>query len=131
VKQHEGSTTVALDFGVHEHKGYKLYVYGTPGQERFDAARKAASFGLHVGLVVVDSIRGMTGMEKRIIKELKEKNIPCIIIANKHDASGASLDGVMTASEGCLTLPVSAATGAGIDTMLDSIIESAKGRIAI
>lgn len=122
---------MALDFGVLEHKGYKLFVYGTPGQERFSAARKASSFGLHVGLVVVDSIRGMTIMEKRMIKDLMDKNVPCIVIANKHDVAGASLEDVRKASEGCLTLPVSAKTGAGIETMLDMIIENAKGRITI
>ena len=123
-KNHDGSTTVALDLAIKEYKGYKLFVYGTPGQDRFDVAREVVSFGLHAGIVIVDSTRGMTDFEKRILSELRAENIPNIILANKQDLPGASLDRVRRDAGGVGTvLPISARTGQGVDAVLDEIVD--------
>lgn len=121
-----GSTTVALDLGVREHKGIRIYFYGTPGQERFEVARDVVSFGLHVGLVVSDATRGMTPFEKHMCSELKAHGIPCIALASKMDKPGASLDLVRREADASTTvMPVSASTGQGIDTLLDRIADIA------
>ena len=127
-KNHDGSTTVALDLAIKDYKGFRLFVYGTPGQERFETAREVVSFGLHAGIVIVDSTRGMTDFEKRMVSELKMKNVPYIILANKQDLPGASVDRVrMDAGYTGVVMPVSAATGQGIDRVLDAIVEIVKG----
>ncbi len=121
----EGETTVALDLGIREHRGYKIYVYGTPGQNRFEVARDVVAFGLHAGIVVVDSVRGMTSFEKKILAELTEHNVPCLVLATKIDLPGASVDRVRRDCGDVCVLPFSAHTGQGIDELLDKIADIA------
>jgi uncharacterized protein len=124
VPNRDGTTTVALDLGIAERKGYRLYVYGTPGQDRFDVARDVVSYGLHAGLVVVDSVRGMTDFEKHVLCELHTSSIPCIVLANKQDAPGASLERVIMDAGGMApVMPVSSTTGKGVDAVLDGILD--------
>jgi|AGTN01.1.fsa_nt_gi small GTP-binding protein domain len=122
----DGTTTVAFDLGVREHDGIRIFFYGTPGQERFDVARQVVAFGLHMGLVVVDATRGMTGFEQHIISELKTHGVPCIVLANKTDLPGASSDLIRRdAGDGAIVMDVSARSGAGIDVLLDRIVSMA------
>ena len=65
VRNRDGTTTVAFDLGIREHRGFKIYFYGTPGQERFEVAREVVAFGLHIGLVIADATRGMTVFEQQ------------------------------------------------------------------
>ncbi|HTY90524.1 MAG TPA: GTP-binding protein [Methanocella sp.] len=124
VKSGNGTTTVAFDLAVKDHNGYRLYLYGTPGQERFDVAREVVSFGLHAGVVVVDSTRGMTDFEKSILNELHASKVPCIVLANKQDMPGASLDRVRKEANGfCEVFPISARTGQGVGAVLDRIVD--------
>ncbi len=124
VKSGTGSTTVAFDLAVKEHNGYRLYLYGTPGQERFDVAREVVAFGLHAGIVVVDATRGMTDFEKSILGELHASQVPCIVLANKLDMPGASFDRVKKEANGfCEVFPVSARTGQGVDAVLDRLVD--------
>lgn len=121
----DGDTTVAFDLGIKEYKGYKIYLYGTPGQERFDVARNVVAYGLHAGVIIVDSVRGMTAFEKGILKEMKQHDIPCIVVANKMDLAGASLDKVAKDCGDVCVIPVSSNTGQGIDRVLDKIADIA------
>jgi len=124
VKSGNGSTTVAFDLAIRDHKGYRLFLYGTPGQERFEVAREVVSFGMHAGIVVVDSTRGMTDFEKGILEELHAASVPCVVLANKQDMPGASLDRVKTDACGyCDVFPVSARTGQGVDVVLDRLVD--------
>lgn len=124
VKSGNGTTTVAFDLAIKEHRGFRLYVYGTPGQERFDVARDVVSFGLHAGVVVVDSTLGMTNFEKLILSELRKHGIPCVVAANKQDLPGASLDRVRADAGGfCEVYPVSARTGEGVGAVLDRLVD--------
>jgi small GTP-binding protein len=124
VKSGNGSTTVAFDLAVREYRGFKLYVYGTPGQERFDVAREVVSFGLHAGVVVVDSTRGMTDFEKKILAEMRTRGIPCVVLANKQDMPGASLEKVKVDANGFGEVyPISARTGQGVDVVLDRLVD--------
>lgn len=126
VRNRDGTTTVAFDLGIREHRGFKIYFYGTPGQERFEVAREVVAFGLHIGLVIADATRGMTAFEQHVLTELKAGGVPCIVLANKTDLPGASLDFVRkSAGDGATVMAVSANTGAGIDALLDRIVEMA------
>jgi small GTP-binding protein len=124
VKSGNGSTTVAFDLAIREHRGFKMYVYGTPGQERFEVARDVVSFGLHAGIVVVDSTRGMTDFEKRMLAELRASGVPCVVLANKQDMPGASLEKVKRDANGFGDVfPVSARTGQGVGAVLDRLVD--------
>jgi small GTP-binding protein len=126
VRNRDGTTTVAFDLGIREHRGFKIYFYGTPGQERFEVARDVVAFGLHIGLVIADATRGMTVFEQHVLSELKAGGVPCMVLANKTDLPGASLDFVRKgAGNGTTVMSVSAGTGAGIDALLDRIVEIA------
>jgi len=126
VRSGESSTTVAFDLGIREHRGYKIYFYGTPGQERFGVAREVVAFGLHIGLVLADATRGMTVFEQQVYADLQASGVPCIVLASKADLPGASPDFVRKgAGDGAAVLAISAATGAGLDALLDRIVELA------
>jgi len=126
VRNRDGTTTVAFDLGIREHRGFKIYFYGTPGQERFEVAREVVAFGLHIGLIIADATQGMTVFEQHVQSELKAQGIPCIVLANKTDLPGASFDFVRKgAGDGATVMAVSASTGAGIDALLDRIAEMA------
>lgn len=115
-------STVAFDLGIVNRGPYKLYVYGTPGNERFKVAVKVISVGMHFGLLVVDSTKSMTSLDLNVLKELKEKRIPHIVLANKIDAPGASIDRVCTeAGAACQVMPISAKTGSGVSELMDMI----------
>jgi len=120
-----GGTTVALDLGVREHRGFKIHLFGTPGQERFEVARDVVAYGLHAGLVVVDATRGMTRFEQRVLAELRGQGVPCLVLANKMDLPGASLERVKREASGADVLSVSARTGLGIGAVLDRIADIA------
>jgi small GTP-binding protein len=126
VPNKDGTTTVAFDLGIREHRGIKIYFYGTPGQDRFEVAREVVAFGLHMGLVLSDATRGMTIFEQHVQSEMKTHGIPCIVLASKMDLPGASLDLIRRgAGDGAIVMAVSATTGAGIDALLDRIVELA------
>ena len=124
VKSGNGTTTVAFDLAIKEHNGYKLYVYGTPGQERFEVAREVVAFGMHAAVIVVDSTRGMTEFEKMMLRELSARGVPCVVVANKQDMPGASIDKVTSDASGFRDVyPISARTGMGVDIVLDRLVD--------
>lgn len=124
---HDGTTTVAFDLGIREHRGIKVYFYGTPGQERFEVAREVVAFGLHVGLVIADATRGITRFEQHVLAELRAHGVPCLVLSSKMDLPGASLDAVRKGAGDTAVLPVSASTGRGISSLLDRIVDMAPG----
>lgn len=117
-------TTVAFDLGVVESERSKVYFYGTPGSERFQFAAKTVATGLNIGLLIIDSTRQMTEYEKTILHELKSKSIPFIIVANKSDLPGFSIEKIRKdAGFDCLIMPVSAMTGSGADALVNVIMD--------
>jgi uncharacterized protein len=117
------ATTVAFDLGIVNRGAYKMHVYGTPGNERFKVAMRVVSVGMNFGLVVVDATRNMTPFEKGMLEELRTMKIPHIVVANKMDAPGASLDNLRS-DVGLSTpiLPVSGITGSGTEELVDLIV---------
>jgi hypothetical protein len=129
VRNRTGYTTVAFDLGVREHRGLKIHLFGTPGQDRFDVAREVVAYGLHAGLVIVDATRGMTRLERQVLAELRAAGVPFIVVASKMDLPGASLELVRRDAGDAEVVPVSARTGEGIAALLDRIAEIA-GRLS-
>jgi small GTP-binding protein len=82
------STTVAMDFGrITVDNGLVLYMFGTPGQKRFDFMWEILSEGMLGFIVMVDSSRPETFREARSILETFRAYAPTpyVVAANKQD----------------------------------------------
>src|SRR5690606_27401106 len=85
-------TTVAMDFGrIRVDDDLVLYLFGTPGQKRFDFMWEILSEGMLGFVVMVDSSRSETFSEAREIIEIFRKfaDTPFVIAANKQDLPDA------------------------------------------
>ena len=81
-------TTVALDFGkITINPEVALYLFGTPGQERFDFMWEILSIGCIGYIVMVDSTRPNQFREAtNIINFFTQRlNVPFVVLANKQD----------------------------------------------
>jgi small GTP-binding protein len=83
-------TTIALDHGHVEYKGFSADIFGTPGQERFDPIIRLLS-GESMGIfLVVDSTNPTDFIRaKQMLEITKSYGLPYVIIANKQDLAGA------------------------------------------
>src|SRR6187401_3802850 len=69
-RSRKAETTVAMDFGrITIDRDLVLYLFGTPGQERFDFMWEILSEGMLGFIVMVDSTRPETFREARSILE--------------------------------------------------------------
>lgn len=86
------STTVAMDFGrITIDDELVLYLFGTPGQKRFDFMWEILSEGMLGFIVMVDSTRPETFREARNILETFRAyaSTPYVVTANKQDRHDA------------------------------------------
>jgi hypothetical protein len=85
-------TTVAMDFGrITVDDDLVLYLFGTPGQKRFDFMWEILSEGMLGFVVLVDSVRPETFREARRILDIFRSyaNTPYVVAANKQDMDDA------------------------------------------
>jgi len=83
-------TTVALDHGHIDYKGFSADIFGTPGQERFDPIIKLLSGEAMGVFLVVDSTNPTDFVRaKQMLEITKTYGLPYVIIANKQDLPGA------------------------------------------
>ncbi len=86
------ATTVAMDFGrITVDEDLVLYLFGTPGQKRFDFMWEILSEGMLGFIVMVDSTRPETFREARSILETFRAYAPTpyVVAANKQDMKDA------------------------------------------
>ncbi len=86
------TTTVAMDFGrITVDDDLVLYLFGTPGQNRFDFMWEILSEGMLGFVVMVDSTRPETFREARSILETFRAYAPTpyVVAANKQDREDA------------------------------------------
>ncbi len=86
------TTTVAMDFGrITVDDDLVLYLFGTPGQKRFDFMWEILSEGMLGFIVMVDSTRPETFREARSILETFRAYAPTpyVVAANKQDLPDA------------------------------------------
>jgi small GTP-binding protein len=86
------STTVAMDFGrITVDDELVLYLFGTPGQKRFDFMWEILSEGMLGFIVMIDSTRPETFREARSILETFRAYAPTpyVVAANKQDMDDA------------------------------------------
>lgn len=86
------TTTVAMDFGrITVDQDLVLYLFGTPGQRRFDFMWEILSEGMLGFVVLVDSTRPETFREAKSILETFKAYAPTpyVVAANKQDLPDA------------------------------------------
>ena len=91
-KTTKAATTVAMDFGrITVDEDLVLYLFGTPGQKRFDFMWEILSEGMLGFIVMVDSTRPETFREARSILETFRAYAPTpyVVSANKQDRQDA------------------------------------------
>ena len=85
-------TTVAMDFGrITVDDDLVLYLFGTPGQKRFDFMWEILSEGMLGFVVLIDSVRPETFREARTILDTFRQYAPTpyVVAANKQDLEDA------------------------------------------
>jgi small GTP-binding protein len=85
-------TTVAMDFGrITVDDELVLYLFGTPGQKRFDFMWEILSEGMLGFIILVDSVRPETFREARRILGIFRgyATTPYVVAANKQDLEDA------------------------------------------
>ena len=83
-------TTVAIDYGHAEHKGFVLDLFGTPGQTRFDGILEKLG-GSSVGVILLVSATDVRSFARARdqARLVKAENLPYIVAVNKADLRGA------------------------------------------
>ena len=85
-------TTVAMDFGrITIDEELVLYMFGTPGQRRFDFMWEILAEGMLGFVVLLDSVRPETFREARSILDTFSSYapVPYVVAANKQDLEDA------------------------------------------
>lgn len=121
-------TTVAMDIGHMEHKGFVADVFGTPGQERFDLILDLLSKEAVGAFILVDSTDPHTfPRAKEMIKKCKAEAIPKVIVANKQDLPDSltpdEIRKAMRIDSSIPIIPVSILKNEGIDEAIDALLE--------
>ncbi|QFG26106.1 ATP/GTP-binding protein [Actinomadura sp. WMMB 499] len=81
------TTTVAMDFGrITLSGGVRLYLFGTPGQERFWFMWDQISYGAVGAVVLVDTRRLESSFSA--IDFFEQREIPFIVVANRFEGAG-------------------------------------------
>lgn len=88
----KAETTVAMDYGRTLLDGHTLYLYGTPGQTRFDFMWEILSGEMDAFIVLVDSTDHPSFPDAAELVSLFSSfvDVPYLIVANKTDLEGAA-----------------------------------------
>lgn len=121
-------TTVGLDIGHMDYKGFSADVFGTPGQERFDLLLEPLAREAIGTFIIIDSTKPDTfARAKEMINMCRAEALPKVIVANKHDLPGAmtpdEIKKRMALWEDVAIVPVSAQKNEGVDKALDTLFD--------
>lgn len=125
-------TTIALDHGHVDHKGFSADIFGTPGQERFDPVIRLISGEAMGVILLVDSTKpGDFPRAKQMLEITKGYGLPFIIVANKQDTAGAlgidEMRDKIKLPKDVPIVPAVASEGKGVfeafETLIDMITE--------
>lgn len=88
----KAETTVAMDYGRTQIDSDTLYLYGTPGQVRFDFMWEILSDEMDAYILLVDSTDIHSFPEASEVSERFHSlgHVPCLIVANKTDMEHAA-----------------------------------------
>ncbi len=119
----DGSTTIALDFGRIRIGDCSVFLFGTPGQERFEFARTILSRGMDGAVVMVDSTREMDEITEHLLQWLRSRRIPVAVMANKCDCAEALPEQVRSQVPWFPVHAISARTGMNVEPSLRTFLK--------
>ncbi len=117
-----GSTTIALDYGRVQIGEKRVYLYRTPGQERFEFAREIIGTGMDGAILLVDATSPVDEFIDHLYCSIGAEKIPFVILLNKCDTVGAQPDAVKAHFNGVETKAVSAKDRRGARDALEGFI---------
>lgn len=120
-------TTIAMDIGHIDHKGFIADIFGTPGQERFDLMLDVLARESVGAFIVVDSSEPQTfPRAKEMINKTQAEAIPKIIVANKQDLPSAlspeEIRKTMKLDKNTPIIPVVVKENKGAEEALDALL---------
>ena len=115
-------TTIALDYGRVQIGEKRVYLYGTPGQERFEFARDIIGKGMDGAILLVDATYPVDEFVEHLFTSITVACIPFMILMNKCDEVGARPDEVKTHFTGTVASLISAKDRRGTRDMLERFI---------
>ncbi len=118
----EGPTTVAFDFGRLQVRDKAIYLFGTPGQERFEFVRQIVSRGMDGAIIIVDATTGVDAMTRHLYDQLKAVGVPLVFMANKCDCPDAAPESVRRDLPGEMVHPISARNTESVHAALDAFV---------
>ena len=121
-------TTVAFDFGRLQVRDQSVFLFGTPGQERFEFVRQILSRGMDGAIIVVDATTGMDAMTRHLYSQLKALDVPLAFMANKCDSPGAMPEAIHRALPGEMVHSISARNGENVHAALDAFVATLAAR---
>ncbi len=121
-------TTIAMDHGYLDYKGFAADVYGTPGQEKFDPILEFLAEEAVGVILVVDATKpGTFDRARRMLQLTKGYALPLVVAANFTDLEEAlTPDQVRERLElqpDVPVVPTVAARGAGAEELLENLFE--------
>lgn len=130
ITQHIGAYKVILPTG-------EITFLDTPGHEAFTAMRARGASFTDIVVLVVAADEGVMPQTNEAIDHARAAGVPIIVAINKIDRAGANIDKVKKQLSGfnltaedwggkTITVPVSAKTGEGIDSLLEMILLEAQ-----
>ena len=118
----EGSTTIAFDFGRLQARGQAVYLFGAPGQERFEFVREILERGMDGAIIIVDATRGVDATTRHLYDRLRKLGVPFVFMANKCDCSDALPGDISRDMPGETVYPISAHNGENVRAALDAFV---------
>ena len=127
-------TTVALDIGHIDHKGFSADIFGTPGQERFDPILKLLGGEAMGVFLVIDSLKpNEFDRAKKMLEVTNTCGLPCVVVANKQDLPNAlSIDEIkrqLALPENITIVPAVAKENKGVIESFEILIDRIMVRV--
>ncbi|WFN34891.1 GTP-binding protein [Methanogenium sp. S4BF] len=116
-------TTVGLDFGRTLINNRKIYLFGTPGQERFEFVRDILSRGMDGAIVVADTTRDLDELTEQICQTLRASGCPYAVFLNKCDHPDSRPGRYSAVTDSVFSPEISAATGRNTAESLRTFLE--------
>lgn len=128
-----GGITQAISSYQVVHQGREVTFIDTPGHETFEFMRQRGASLADIAILVVAADDGVKPQTREAVKHARAAGVPIVVALNKIDKEGANLDKVKSELSELdltpedwggktVTVPVSALTGEGIETLLEMIL---------
>ncbi|GAB7016113.1 GTP-binding protein [Methanogenium cariaci] len=125
VEAHNGDTptTVGLDFGRTVINNRKIYLFGTPGQERFEFVRGILTRGMDGAIVVADTTHELDGLTEETCHALSTSGYPYAVFLNKCDHPDSRPERYHMVTKSVFSPEISAVTGSNTTEALHKFLD--------